>query len=313
MTSTTTSAAGTSTSKLAEPGRRYGTLSFLTDYGLRDEFVGVVKSVIASIAPDTPVVDVSHAIAPHDVRAGGLALARAAQYLMPGVVLAVVDPGVGTDRRAVAVEVGGGVSVLVGPDNGLLAPAVAMVGGATRAFDVTQSSVRLAAPGPTFDGRDLFAPVAAHLCAGVPIEQLGVEIAVETLMPAVMPVAAVDENGEIMAEALWIDHFGNVQLNLEPDDIPAGVVLRVRAGERSRPLVRATSFEGIPSGSFGLLVDSYGMPAIAVNRGSAARDLNVHEGDEIRIIPGGPSGAADEAATVTTVELGRRPDAAPSD
>ena len=103
---------------------RYDTISFLSDYGLSDEFVGVVKSVIRSIAPEVVVVDITHQVAPHDVRAGGLALARSAQYMVPGVVLAVVDPGVGGDRRAVAVEVGDGASVLVGPDNGLLAPAV---------------------------------------------------------------------------------------------------------------------------------------------------------------------------------------------
>ena len=113
-------------------GRRYDTISFLSDYGIDDEFVGVVHSVVRSIAPHAHVVDITHGIAAHDVRAGGLALARASGYLCPGVVLAVVDPGVGTDRRAVAVEVGDGESVLVGPDNGLLAPAVAMVGGAGR-------------------------------------------------------------------------------------------------------------------------------------------------------------------------------------
>ncbi|OWY61281.1 hypothetical protein B7486_64615, partial [cyanobacterium TDX16] len=114
-------------------GLRYDTVTFLSDYGTADEFVGVVHSVIRSITPEVEVLDLTHEIAPHDVRAGSLVLARSAQYLCPGIVLAVVDPGVGTDRRPVAVEVGEGASVLVGPDNGLLAPAVAMVGGATRA------------------------------------------------------------------------------------------------------------------------------------------------------------------------------------
>src|SRR3954471_8221861 len=114
-------------------GRHHDTVSFLSDYGLTDEFVGVVKSVIRSIAPTTTVIDISHQIPRHDVRTGSLTLVRAVQYLAPGVVLAVVDPGVGTDRRAVAVEVGDGEAVFVGPDNGLLASAVSMVGGATRA------------------------------------------------------------------------------------------------------------------------------------------------------------------------------------
>ena len=160
---------------------RYDTISFISDYGLSDEFVGVVKSVIRSIAPEVAVVDVTHDVAPHDVRAGGLALARSAQYLVPGVVLAVVDPGVGGNRRAVAVEVGDGASVLVGPDNGLLAPAVAMVGGASRAVELTAEHYHLQSPGPTFAGRDLFAPVAAHLCLGTSFEDLGTPLPVTSL------------------------------------------------------------------------------------------------------------------------------------
>src|SRR5438270_11969676 len=116
---------------------RFTTVSFLSDYGLADEFVGVVHSVIRSVAPEITVVDVPHRVPRHDVRAGGLALVRAVQYLAPGVVLAVVDPGVGTDRRAVAVEVGDGEACFVGPDNGLLASAVSMIGGATRAVELT--------------------------------------------------------------------------------------------------------------------------------------------------------------------------------
>src|SRR3954447_1392346 len=154
----------------------YDTISFLSDYGTDDEFVGVVKSVIRQLAPAVAVIDVTHGIAPHDVRGGALTLARSAQYLAPGVVLAVVDPGVGTERRAVAVEVGDGISVLIGPDNGLLAPAVAMVGGATRAVELTNPDYQQPAPGPTFDGRDVFAPAAAHLCNGVPLSEFGPEI-----------------------------------------------------------------------------------------------------------------------------------------
>src|SRR5687767_10262500 len=213
---------------------RYDTISFLSDYGLADEFVGVVKSVIRSIAPDVVVIDVTHEIPPHDVRAGGLTLARSAQYLAPGVVLAVVDPGVGTERRAVAVEVGGGQSVLVGPDNGLLAPAVAMVGGADRAVSLTDGAYHLPAPGPTFDGRDVFAPVAAHLCAGVDLADLGDLVEPSSLVPGVLPVSR-SEAGTVVAEVLWVDRFGNAQLNVDPDDV-AGfgdrVDLRCSGGSR---------------------------------------------------------------------------------
>lgn len=275
---------------------RYDTISFLSDYGLSDEFVGVVKSVIRSIAPEVAVVDITHDIAPHDVRAGGLALARSAQYLVPGVVLAVVDPGVGSDRRAVAVEVGDGDSVLVGPDNGLLAPAVAMVGGASRAVELTAEQYQLHAPGPTFAGRDVFAPAAAHLCLGAGLEDLGTPVPVDSLTPGMVPVSRVD--GErIFAEVLWIDRFGNVQLNLDPAEIESlGNALRLTAGEVGRNVRRVGSYRDLESGELGVLVDSYGLVAVAVNRGSAAFELNCTEGDSVTVETGG-------SASTTSVQL----------
>ncbi|MDE0237835.1 MAG: SAM-dependent chlorinase/fluorinase [bacterium] len=275
---------------------QYDTISFLSDYGLSDEFVGVVKSVIRSITPEVAVVDITHDIAPHDVRAGGLALARSAQYLVPGVVLAVVDPGVGSDRRAVAVEVGDGDSVLVGPDNGLLAPAVAMVGGASRAVELTAEQYQLHAPGPTFAGRDVFAPAAAHLCLGAGLEDLGALVPVESLTPGMVPVSRVD--GErIFAEVLWIDRFGNVQLNLDPAEIESlGNALRLTAGEVGRNVRRVGSYRDLESGELGVLVDSYGLVAVAVNRGSAAFELNCTEGDSVTVETGG-------SASTTSVQL----------
>ena len=179
------------------PSDRFDTVSFLSDYGRQDEFVGVVHSVIRSTAPHVTVIDITHDVPRHDVRAGGLTLARSAQYLCPGVVLAVVDPGVGTARRAIAVEVGDGQSVLVGPDNGLLAPAVAMVGGATAAVSLTNTEYHLPAPGPTFDGRDVFAPVAAALCAGADLRDLGEEVDVNSLTPGILPVVR-EEEGDLL-------------------------------------------------------------------------------------------------------------------
>src|SRR5438105_640067 len=165
---------------------RFDTISFLSDYGLVDEFVGVVKAVIRAIAPDVAVIDISHGIAPHDLRAGGLTLARSVQYLPPGVVLAIVDPGVGTERRAVAVETE--EAVFVGPDNGLLASAVAMAGGAGQAVSLTNDAYHLPAPGPTFAGRDIFAPAAAHVCLGVALDELGETIDPNTLLPGILPL-----------------------------------------------------------------------------------------------------------------------------
>src|SRR5207237_2678884 len=155
---------------------------------------------------------------PHDVRAGSLALARAAQYLPAGVVLGVVDPGVGGDRRAVAVEGIEGESVFVGPDNGVLASAVAMTGGAQRAVSLTNEEYQLAAPGPTFAGRDVFAPAAAHLASGVDLYELGEPVDPMSLLPGVLPVPSPTDHG-LAAAVLWVDTYGNRQLKVGHADL----------------------------------------------------------------------------------------------
>ncbi|HEX2850028.1 MAG TPA: SAM-dependent chlorinase/fluorinase [Acidimicrobiales bacterium] len=267
-------------------GRRYDTVSFLSDYGTADEFVGVVKSVIRSIAPHAVMIDVTHEVPPHDVRAGSLTLVRSAQYLAPGVVLAVVDPGVGTERRAVAVEVGGGEAVFVGPDNGLLASAVAMTGGADRAVELTNAELQLPAPGPTFAGRDVFAPAAAHLANGVDLAELGDSVDPFTLRPGVLPVSEAE--GEAMkGEVLWVDRFGNVQLNIDPDDIIGmGDRLRVRwSADKSRTARRVDAYASLHPGELGVVIDSYGLVSLAFDRMSAASDLGLAAGDPVRLEP----------------------------
>jgi hypothetical protein len=263
--------------------------------------------VIRSIAPQVVVIDIGHELAPHDVRAGGLALARSAQYLAPGVVLAVVDPGVGTDRRPVAVEVGDGVSTLVGPDNGLLAPAVAMVGGATRAFVLDNADYHLPAPGPTFAGRDIFAPAAAHLCLGVDPADLGTEIDPVTLLPGVLPISRLEDGG-LVAEVLWADRFGNLQLNVDPEELEGwGDRIRLRFGEQVRTSRRVEAYDELHTGEIGLVVDSYGLMSIAVPRGSAAAALRLDVGSELRLEPAGDDAAPGGGSGATIgVELRRR-------
>jgi len=266
------------------PPRR-DTVSFLSDYGLADEFVGVVRGVIRTIAPHVAVIDLCHEIEPHDVGAGALLLARSVQYLPSGVVLAVVDPGVGTTRRAVAVEVDdtGGPTTFVGPDNGLLAPAVAMAGGATRAVSLTNETYHLPAPGPTFAGRDVFAPAAAHLCAGVDLDDLGESIDSLSLQPGILPLTRV-ENGKLIAQVLWVDRFGNVQLNAGPEDISTlGERVAVRYREEVRTAIRVTTYDDAGPGDVALLVDSYGLLSLAVARGSAAEALRLHAGDAVTL------------------------------
>lgn len=261
----------------------FDTISFLSDYGLADEFVGVVKSVVRSLAPQVSVVDITHDLPPHDVRAASLALVRAVQYLAPGVVLAVVDPGVGTGRRAVAVEVGEGAAVFVGPDNGLLASAVSMTGGAERAVELTNEAYQLPAPGPTFAGRDIFAPAAAHLCNGVELTELGPAVDPITLLPGILPLSELKE-GTLHAEVLWVDRFGNAQLNVDPAEIDAfGDRVTLRWRGQVRTAVRARTYDEIEPGGVGLVVDSYGLVSVACSRTSAAEQLKLQPNDAITL------------------------------
>jgi S-adenosylmethionine hydrolase len=229
------------------------------------------------------VVDICHEIPPHDVRAGSLTLVRAVQYLAPGVVLAVVDPGVGTERRAVAVEVADGEGVFVGPDNGLLAPAVSMTGGAGRAVELAEEAFQLTAPGPTFAGRDIFAPAAAYLSRGVDLAELGPSVDPLSLTPGLVPLPRIEGHG-LETEVLWVDRFGNIQLNVGPDEVdPLGDRVAVRWAEQMRVATRVDCFDGIGAGQLGLLVDSYGLMALAVNRASASDELGIKAGDQVTL------------------------------
>ncbi len=295
-------------------GRRYDTISFLSDYGTDDEFVGVVKSVIRDLAPHATVIDLTHGIKPFDVRAGSLALARSISYVASGVIVAVVDPGVGTSRRAIAVEVADGEGVLVGPDNGVLAPAVAMAGGAGRAVSLTNVEYQLQAPGATFDGRDVFAPAAAHLCNGVDLFELGEPVEADLLFPGLVPLPQIDDS-TVIAQALWTDRFGNVQLNVGPDDLPATfgdmVGLRISApadasGGTTRVATRTASFADVGAGAVGLVVDANGMLAIVMNQRSAADELAVGDGDQVVISPLDDDAAARTTVSPVSVDLTRR-------
>ena len=286
--------------------QRFDTVSFLTDYGTRDEFVGIVKCVIADIAPHARVIDITHEVPPFDVRAGSLALARAVSYVPQGVVLAVVDPGVGTNRRAIAVSVAGGTGIFVGPDNGLLSMGVALAGGADSAVLLDNPEYHLAAPGDTFAGRDIFAPVAAHLCNGVALTELGTSIDVDTLLPGIVPLPR-QEGDELHAEVTWVDRYGNCQINVSPDDVadlgsPIRVTLGARGtGERivrSMPVVR--NFGQIGAG-IGLVVDSFGMLALCKDRGSAASELDLAPSDLVVLT------RDDGAGPSTSVSLTTKP------
>lgn len=267
-------------------------VALLTDYGHDDEFVGVMKCVITDIAPHARITDITHGVPPFDVRWGSLALARAVQYVPAGVIVAVVDPGVGSARRAVAIEVADGAGVLIGPDNGLLPPAAAMAGGVQRAFELTNTALHLVAPGATFAGRDVFAPVAGHLCNGGALEEVGDPVDPGTLVPGLVPLSAPESHpqwGEgLRCEVTWVDRYGNCQLNIGPEDLaPLGAVVRAVAGEEVRSVRLGTHFAALDTGAVGAVVDSCGMVALAVDRGSAAEAMGLAEGTAVLLFPGG--------------------------
>ncbi len=172
-----------------------------------------------------------------------------------------------------------------GPDNGLLAGAVAMTGGATRAVELSNPAFHLEAPGPTFGGRDIFGPVAAHLANGVDLTEFGELIDPLGLMPGILPLSR-DEDGGIAAEVLWIDRFGNAQLNVDPDDIADwGDRVVIHWGRERRTAKRARTYDDLGPGDVGLVVDSYGLISIALDRGSAAEQLKLHPADAVRLEP----------------------------
>jgi S-adenosyl-L-methionine hydrolase (adenosine-forming) len=266
-------------------------ISFLSDFGRSDEFVGVVHGVIARIAPDARVIDVGHEFAPGDVHGAALALMRSIQYLPEGVALAVVDPGVGTGRRAIAARTPWGY--FVGPDNGLLAPAVAIVGGADLIVSIEDPRFRLPAEGETFHGRDVFGPAAAVLAAGeAAIEDLGPAVDPGSVAPMMIPLVEEDGFGGVLGEVLWIDHFGNAQTNVAPADLASlgiepgdDVVMAIGGTDRS---IRWCAAYGEVEPGDGLLhVDSYGQIALAVRGGRADERYSLVVRSAIGLRPSG--------------------------
>jgi S-adenosylmethionine hydrolase len=259
-------------------------ITFLTDFGLQDDFVGTCHGVIATIAPDARVIDVTHGVRPGHVLQGALVLANTLPYMPAGVHLAVVDPGVGSGRRALALRDAAG-RIHVGPDNGLLLPAADGFGGVAQAHELVNAEYSLQPVSRTFHGRDLFAPAAAHLAAGVPLEELGPPVDPDALVRVEVPQPEVGQN-RIRVTALVVDRFGNIALNLKREhlgdaDLAAGTrVELISRGERFYA-VSARTFADAPRGALILYEDSYGSLALAVSRGSAAELLRLQEGGEV--------------------------------
>lgn len=274
--------------------RRYDTVSFLSDFGHGSDAVGIIKSIVRDLAPDVVVIDIAHDITPFDVRAASLALARAVPYLPEGIIITSVDPGAGGSRRIVAVEIAGGAGIVIGPDNGLIATGVALAGGADRAVVLDRDEHHLASPGATFAARDVMAPVAAALCRGVDLFAVGTEIDAATLLPSVVPIPR-EENGGLACEVIWVDRFGNCQLNVSVDDLAtvwgtAPERARVSWADNVRNLRITTSYADLGAGALGLVVDSTGLLSLSLDRASAARELGIGEGEGVLVTPSDEQG-----------------------
>jgi len=264
-------------------------ITFLSDYGYDDEFAGLCRAVIARIAPDALVIDLTHGIERHAVERGAAVLANALPYVPAGVHLAVVDPGVGSPRRAVAVRAATEDRILVGPDNGLLWPAIERLGGPVEVADISLSAFRLEPLSATFHGRDIFAPVAGHLARGASLAESGEGVDAESLT-RIAPPQPIIETGRVVAHVVSVDRFGNAALDLADSHLPEtglrlGRPIEVEAGGVTRPAVFALTFADVEAAGLILYENSYGSLALAVNRGDAAADLGLESGAEITLRP----------------------------
>ena len=257
---------------------------FLSDLGIRDEAVGVCHAVIARIAPDCHVIDLTHGIPPMDVLHGALVLGHSLAYLAESaVILAVVDPGVGTRRRAIAVETAAG-RCLVGPDNGVLSIAWAADGGVARAIEIDAATVALQPISPVFHGRDVFSPAAALLAAGRGLEELGQPVEVGDLV--VLATAAPEiGTGTLVAEVLDVDRFGNIRLNVRPADLESAGLADESVWCESLALKkevrRVEAYGQVAHGAYALLVDAWGWISVIRDEGSAATQFAVGRGDRV--------------------------------
>lgn len=264
-------------------------ITFLSDYGLTDEFVGVVHGVIAGICPEARVIDLAHGVPRQDVLAGAQVLARALPYVPAGVHLAVVDPEVGARRRALALRTVEEGRLLVGPDNGLLVPAAERFGGVAEAVEISASPWRLEPLSATFHGRDLFAPVAARLACGAPLASAGTPLDPGELV-AQEHSQPRQEADALVAHVVGTDTFGNAILDAAHDDLlesglRLGEPITARVGGRRVRGVVARTFSDVAPGALLLYEDAGGALALAVNGGDAAALLGARPGDEVRLEP----------------------------
>ncbi|MEM0001881.1 MAG: S-adenosyl-l-methionine hydroxide adenosyltransferase family protein [Desulfurococcaceae archaeon] len=259
----------------------------LTDYGYRDPYVGVVKGVIKSINPEAEVIDLTHGIERHNILEAAVILAVSAKYFPRNTVfVVVVDPGVGSSRRSILIETSN--YILLGPDNGCLT-LLAEQDGVKRVFDISNSKYKLPEVSYTFHGRDIFAPVAAWISKGVPLEEVGEEISYSEIVKLTFEKPIVNERDKsIKATVVYIDVFGNIMTNISNMDLSKlnpsfGSKINIEAGASIHTCVFEASFSRVPEGELACYINSWGYFEIAVNKGNAAAKLRVKQGDGIVI------------------------------
>ncbi len=260
-------------------------ICFFSDYGYTDDFAGVCRAVIARLAPQVRVIDVTHGLPERDVLAGAVVLRNTLPYMPDrAVILAVVDPGVGGPRRPVALR-SHGDHLFVGPDNGLLMHAADADGGVSDAHELSNRELWSVPLSATFHGRDIFAPVAARLAAGLPLGSVGAAVKAEALDRIDVPEPRRHRDG-LTAIAVLVDRFGNVALNLRAHDLEKARLtdtVELLTGDERYLAKVARTFSSVRASDIVVLIDSYGQASVAVSNGSAAEVLGLDAGDEIRL------------------------------
>jgi S-adenosylmethionine hydrolase len=259
----------------------------MSDFGLADDFAGTCKGVMLRIVPGVSIVDLTHEVPGFGVEAGAEILQNATRYMpADAVYLAVVDPGVGTERRGIALQTQSG-ALLVGPDNGLLVLAAESLGGISGACALTEERFHLHPVSNTFHGRDVFAPVAAHLAAGVELSELGEHVDASSLIRLGPAGALVDEESGFVTHIISIDRFGNARLSVmqEESGLEYGEALKVDAGDGEMSVRYVETFGSAKAGELVLVPDSHWRLSLAINKGSAADALALEVGGKVRLIP----------------------------
>lgn len=260
-----------------------GPICFLSDFGIADDFVGTCKGVMAGISPGVAVIDLTHDVPGFDIESGAEILRHATNYMPPETVyLAVVDPGVGTERRAISLRTEKG-PLMVGPDNGLLVPAANSLGGASEVVELTNAQYHHHPVSNTFHGRDIFAPAAAHLAAGVDLAELGDSVAPGSLTPLAIPGFESVSDEAYRVRILDVDRYGNARLSAMQDEVDSeyGTALQVDCGDGWMPVRYLATFGAAGPGELVLVPDSHWRLSLAINKGNAAQALALRRGDEV--------------------------------